>query len=372
MNTNQHLYSVALALSLPRDNAHLNRLVGTLGSAEEVWKNRHFIGEIHPDMPPRVRNLAAAVESQIERAERELQFCAEHEVDVIVQGDEAYPHRLLQCPDAPIVLFRRGDFNLNAARLISVVGTRHATPHGKDFVEQLCRDLGEALPRTVVVSGLAYGIDICAHRAALDCGLPTVAVVAHGMDQIYPTIHRATAERMTGWGGALISQYPSQTRLEKMNFVARNRIVAGMSDVTLVVESGIKGGSLITARLATAYGRPVVAMPGRPSDEMSAGCNAMIRSGEAQLINSAEDLMALLQWEPSEALKPRQRELFTELSAEERKVAEALKGTDGLDANTLSVRTGIGIAALANLLFDMEMAGTVRLLPGSRYALAQP
>ncbi len=275
------------------------------------------------------------------------------------------------CNDAPLVLFYKGNANLNSRRIISVVGTRHCTEYGREICTSLTRDLSALAPDTVVVSGLAYGIDINAHRGALAAGLPTVAVLAHGLDSIYPAMHRTTAIKMLENGG-LITEFSTRTVPEKQNFVRRNRIIAGLSDATIVVESASKGGSLITASVAESYDREVCAFPGRTGDVWSEGCNMLIMENKARMITSAESLVKALCWDcdanPS-AIKPAEPELFPQLSNEEQKIVDALEGSDGKQINLITVETNIPMARLMSVLFEMEMRGIVKSLNGARYKL---
>jgi DNA processing protein len=267
------------------------------------------------------------------------------------------------------VLYYRGTADLNQTRVINIVGTRRSTPYGEDLIRQFITDLQQWCPQVLVVSGLAYGVDICAHRHALENGYETVGVLAHGLDQIYPRMHRATAIEMLRQGG-LLTEFMSQSVADKINFVARNRIVAGMADATLVVESAEKGGSLITTGIAEGYGRDVFAVPGRVGDKASAGCNLLIRDNRAVLLQSAEEFVEAMGWATAKKeSEPVQRELFPELSPDEMAVFEALKDSDGKHLNMLTVETNIPIGQLSSILFEMELRGIVRLLSGGMYKL---
>ena len=249
------------------------------------------------------------------------------------------------------------------------MGTRKATEYGKSFCQRFLNDLATLCPDTLIISGLAYGIDISAHRQALAHGLSTIGVLAHGLDQIYPRMHRSTAIEMLSHGG-LLTEFTSKSVADKINFVARNRIVAGMADATLVVESAEKGGSLITAGIAEGYGRDVFAVPGRIGDKASAGCNLLIRNNRAGLLQSAEEFVETMGWATAKKeSEPVQRELFPELSTDEMVVFEALKGSNGKHLNMLTVETNIPIGRLSSILFEMEMRGIVRLLSGGVYRL---
>lgn len=305
----------------------------------------------------------------LQRAREELEFCARKGIRVLCLADADYPQRLRECPDPPLVLFLCGAAELNVRHMVAVVGTRRITEYGKDLCRHFCEDLARLVPDAVVVSGLAYGVDIHAHRAALANGLPTVAVLAHGLDRIYPTLHRDTARQMLAQGG-LVTEYFTGTRPDKGNFVRRNRIVAGLADATVVVESAERGGALITARLAQDYNREIFAFPGRASDPYSAGCNALIRDNVAALVTSAEDLACALRWadrrQPREAV---QRELFPTLSPEEEKICGLLSGKDSLSVNQLAIAANLPVHVVSASLFELELKGCVKELVGGRFRL---
>ncbi|MBQ5825961.1 MAG: DNA-processing protein DprA, partial [Bacteroidaceae bacterium] len=251
------------------------------------------------EVPARFRKkvLEALPEAQ-ERAKVELEFCKQKNIQVLIFSDEGYPARLRECEDAPLVLFYRGIANLNEKRIISVVGTRKISGWGKSICQNFCKELAALIPDCVVVSGLAYGVDIHSHRACLENSLPTVAVLAHGLDRIYPSLHRSTAIEMLNQGG-LLTEFLSGTNPDKGNFVRRNRIVAGMADATIVIESAAHGGAMITARLANGYGRDVFAFPGRITDPMSEGCLKLIKANVAALITGAGDVVEAMNWAPA-------------------------------------------------------------------------
>lgn len=305
------------------------------------------------------------------RAEQELTFAQKNGIDAICIGDRRYPSRLRECPDAPLVLFFKGNTNLNALRIVSLVGTRNATDYGRQLCNDFIRDLKILCPEVLIVSGLAYGIDIAAHRAALEHQLPTVGVLAHGLDRIYPAVHRKTAIEMLEQGG-LLTEYMTGTNPDRQNFVQRNRIVAGMADATIVVESAGKGGALITAGLATDYHRDCFAFPGRVGDPFSLGCNALVRDNKAALILSAEDFVKAMSWDLSlthkQAPQAIQRQLFLDLSPEEEALVAALRPhRDGLQINLLVVEADIPINRASALLFELEMKGVVKALAGGVY-----
>lgn len=304
------------------------------------------------------------------KASIETEFLNKHpNIRAIYFTDEAFPRRFADCEDAPIMLYMAGECDLNAAHIVSVVGTRHATPYGNSFVSSLVEDLASSMENIVIVSGLAYGIDITAHRAALRAGIPTIAVLAHGLNTIYPATHRNTAVEMVQNGGGLITDYRSSDAIHRGNFIARNRIVAAMSDCTIVAESAKKGGALITARLASGYCRDVFALPGRTSDPYSAGCNHLIATNTAALITNADDLITAMRWAPRKK-EGEQTEMILELTDEEQSVVEYLTQHGEAQINTLCVSVNIPIARLMGILIDMEFKGLILSFPGSKYRLA--
>ena len=260
----------------------------------------------------------------LQRAMKEEVFVREHGIRATYFTDKDYPHRLLEAPDAPAMVYSLGKCNLESAHVISVVGTRHATQYGTRFCDTLIGDLAKRIPDLVVVSGLAFGIDIAAHRAALKHGVPTVAVLPRGLNRIYPAMHRNDAIAIAKRGGMLLTDYTSQDAVQKSNFLARNRIVAALSDCTVIVESAGSGGALVTASLAMSYNRDVMAVPGRCGDEFSTGCNKLISTNKAALITGADDLMAAMRWE-GVGYEPQQLELFPALTKEEQAVVDVIR-----------------------------------------------
>ena len=349
--------------------ALMHQLIDTVGSAKELIENAANIGDIVPGASPKLGKLLGD-KSLIEHAEREMEFVEKNNIQLICKGDEAYPYRLAECNDAPLVLHHMGKANLNAKHIVSIVGTRHASEYGKSLCESFVTDLAQFVPDTLIISGLAYGIDICAHRAALKAGLPTIGVLAHGLDRIYPNAHRVTAKQMLEYGG-LITEFMSGTEPFKPYFVQRNRIVAGMADATIVVESASKGGSLITASLAQGYDRECFAFPGRVNDQYSQGCNELVSRNRAALITSAYDFVEAMNWEVATKKKSAnelQTHLFPEMTTEESAVMETLRAnSDGLQVNQMVVQLNIPINKLLPLLFEMEMKGYVKAVAGGRY-----
>lgn len=367
------LYMMALS-RVPKLNYGQQRtLVETLGSATAVYENRHNILDAIPDAIPALKENLALMDANLPRCEEEILWAEKVKVECIGFQDERYPARMKECDDAPMMLYYRGTADLNKRRVISMVGTRKVTDYGKQLCEVFVRELAELCPDVLIISGLAYGVDVHSHRQALHNGLETVGVLAHGLDQIYPTLHRQTAKEMLEKGG-LLTEYMSRTTIEKRYFVQRNRLVAGCSDATVVVESAGRGGSLITAEVAQGYGREVFAFPGRVGDVKSAGCNRIIADNTAGLLTCAEDFVKAMGWQDDKARRQQlaegiQQELFPELSEDEQRVVDALQQKDRLQMNLISVATGIPVGHLSGLLFTMEMKGIVRMIPGGMYRL---
>lgn len=351
----------------------LTRLKG-LGAATALQALAHYktaaaVLDATDTDDDRLRTALCGRDDALRRADAEMAFCEKNHIRVLPLTDTDYPARLRATTDAPPVLFFRGTADLNARRMLAVVGTRHITEYGRDICRHLCEDLAAAVPDCVIVSGLAYGVDIHAHRGALDHAMPTIGVMAHGLDRIYPAVHRDTAARMTQQGG-LLTEYVSGTVPERGNFLARNRIVAGMSDATIVVESAKVGGALSTARLALEYSHDVMAFPGRATDPYSEGCNNLIRASRATLVTSAADILATLKWDTQQE-KPAavQRQLFPDLSTEETLIVEALKTEERLSVSRIQARTRLPFNSLNQLLFKLELKGVLRALPGGLYRL---
>lgn len=305
------------------------------------------------------------------RAQQELKFTDTHGVRVTLCTSTDYPYRLLESPDAPAVLFSVGNGSLSADKNISVVGTRRPTPYGVKMCESLVRGVAENTTGLTVTSGLAYGIDARAHLTAMDCGVPTVAVVAHGLDMIYPAAHRQLARDIASRQGLVVSEYPSRERPYRRRFLERNRIVAAMADAVLVVESGVKGGAMSTANVAFELNRVVMAVPGRACDEQSAGCNLLIRRQKGVLIASPSEVLDEMRWlDVSQSQAPVQHTLFTELSDEHMPVYNVLKSRgEILSFDTIHALSGLSVQATMSALTELEFDGVVVRYPGNRFAL---
>ena len=344
-----------------------------LGSAAAIIEHRNNIKDVLPDTSDKLIETLKNADRFLIQAEQEFIWAQNNGVEVLCWNDERYPQRLKECVDAPLTLFYKGSANLNKQRIISIVGTRKCTHYGQDLIKHLIMELQRLCPDVLIVSGLAYGVDINAHRMALDYHFETVGVLAHGLDYLYPHAHKETALQMLSHGG-LLTEYCTNTKADKMNFVRRNRIVAGMCDACILVESALKGGGLITAGIAKDYSRDVFAFPGAVGAPYSEGCNALIAQNGAALITSANDLVVNMNWENISLLnkakeKGIERELFPTLNADEQKVVDILKKHNNLQINMLLAQTDLSIGKLSAVLFELEMKGIVRAMAGGSYHL---
>jgi len=367
MKEQEILYTIALtrlAYFSPTSLLHLHR---ELGSATAIFEHRKDIHDIIPDASPKLMDALCDTDEALKRAEVELEYDQSNHITPLCINDERYPQRMHECDDAPLVLFYKGTADLNRQHIINIVGTRHCTIYGQDLIRHFIRDLRTLCPQTLIVSGLAYGIDICAHRHALENGFDTVGVLAHGLDDLYPSAHRKTADNMLTQGG-LLTEFMTQTKIDKMNFVRRNRIVAGMADATILVESAAKGGGLITCGIAESYGRDVFAFPGRIGDSYSEGCNTLIQHNGAALLTTAAEFVKSMGWQDATLQQAQQkgieRQLFPELSPEEQKIVQVLLRNNDLQLNILSNQTAISIQRLTAILFSLEMKGVIKTLAG--------
>lgn len=367
-NSPELLYQIGLTM-LPNIGSILAKnLLAYCGSAEAVFKAKKqklvkipAIGEERAD---------SIVNSDVlGDAEKELKFIHDFKIKCLFFTDEAYPQRLKQIADSPLMLFYKGNADLNAEKIVGIVGTRKATEYGREVTRKLVADL--AGHDILVVSGLAYGIDVAAHNAALEHNLKTVGVLGHGLNTMYPPQHAGVAKKMVSQGG-LLTEYKSIDPMAQHNFPDRNRIVAGMSDAIVVVESAIKGGAVITANIANSYNKEVFAFPGRTIDKTSAGCNFLIKTFKAGIIESANDLLEAMHWskkEESTKGKARQRQLAIALSTEEQKIYNLLNETPEIEIDKLVDITAMNSSSLAAVLLEMEMNGIIVSLPGKRYKL---
>jgi len=340
-------------------------LMAYLGSAEQVFKT----SPSKMATIPGIGNKRASqwdFDEALRLAEKELEFAGKQGIELIFYTDARYPKRLKNCADSPILLYSKGKMELNMPKVISIVGTRNATDYGK----QLCRQLIEELQQynVLIASGLALGIDVAAHKECLRLNVPTVGVLGHGLDRMYPSQNRVTAEKMLENGG-LLTEYPSGTIPDRENFPQRNRIVAGMADATVVIEAGLKGGALITAEIANSYNRDVFAFPGRLDDVYSEGCNFLIRNNKAALLTCMADLAFSLGWEKDENLKPTDQFMLPlDLTKDESLIFDILQQHKApLAIDELTIKANMPMSSLAMNLLNMEMQGYIRSLPGKTY-----
>ena len=387
------------ALALSRMGYHnivaLRELYDAWGSMADIVKQHAHPERLAPNMPERLLAAFAHTDEHLKRADEEMRFAQDNNISIITLADEAYPQRLKACFDAPLALFFKGNANLNAKHCISIVGTRKATPYAADCIAQLTARLKQLCPDILIVSGLAYGVDIMAHRQAIDHALPTVAVLAHGLDTLYPARHRKEAMLMMQNGG-LLTEYFSQSKIDKRNFLQRNRIVAGLSAATLLVESAEHGGGLVTCRLAQSYQHDVFAIPGSINSPYSVGCNRLIRDNVAGLVTSAEDILKAMAWEEDmkQTVATNGASSMGSSSKQSSSIGSSVNSVSGVGAasastaqvpngaqgvldvltkendlhiDIIATRAGLPVNKVLALLFQLEMSGMVSSLSGGRY-----
>jgi DNA processing protein len=365
--TNELVYRVSLTLVQHIGPVQAKILIEHFGTAaaifaakESTLKRIEGIGEV------RARTIKRFAD--FEKAEEEIEFTGKYNITPLFITDRDYPKRLLNCYDSPTLLYYKGTADLNFPKIISIVGTRHHSEYGRQLTEKLVKELAEQ--GLLVISGLAFGIDAIAHKAALKNGLPTVGVLAHGLDQLYPSEHAGIARDMLKKGGGLLTEFRKNSKPDRFNFPTRNRIVAGISDATVVIETGCKGGSTITAELANGYNRDVFAFPGRVTDLKSSGCNSLIRNNKAILITEAAELMELMNW--AEQQKPafsRQKNLFIPIDENEKKLVSILREKETVHIDQLNMESGLSTSMVAAALLSLELQNVVVSLPGKLYQL---
>ncbi len=328
-----------------------------------------------------IRAKAIKTFHDFSNAEDEIKFIEKYKIKPLFLSDKNYPKRLLNCYDSPTLLFYKGDADLNASKIIAVIGTRNHTDYAKQVTDKLLKELSERLNESagsggkeqnlIIVSGMAYGVDAIAHKAAMKNDLPTIGVLAHGLDQIYPPQHSGLAKDMLKHGGGLFTEFKSKTKPDKHNFPTRNRIVAGMSDATIVIETSIKGGSMITAELANGYNKDVFAFPGKVTDSKSAGCNYLIKTNKAVLLTDAQELIELMSWEEkNQKTKNKiQKELFIELTKDEKIILDILKEKESVPIDEINIKSGLSSSAVAAAILNLEFQSVVSSLPGKMYKL---
>lgn len=367
--TNDLLYQLALTEIPNVGCVHAKILIQHLGEAEKILKAKSStLEKIEGIGAIRARSIKQF--SDFSKVEEEIKFIEKFKIRPLFITDTEYPQRLLNCYDSPTLLFYKGTANLNSPKIVAIVGTRNHTEYSKKITDKLIEQL--ATQHILIVSGMAFGVDAIAHKAALKNNLATVGVLAHGLDQIYPPDHAGLAKDMVKHNGGLLTEFRSQTTPDKHNFPTRNRIVAGISDAIIVVESGIKGGSIITAELANGYNRDVFAIPGKVTDSKSAGCNYLIRSNKAILLTEAQELIEMMGWEERRR-KPdvgSQKEIFIELSKEEKIIVDILNQKQTVHIDEINLRSGLSTSAIAAAILNLELQNVVNGLPGKMYKLS--
>lgn len=366
-NPDALLYKIAISLIPGIGPVTARTLIAYTGSPEAVFREKEKnllkipgVGEIN------AQRVAGA--DVLDLASREVEFILRNKIKTFYYLDDNFPFRLKGCTDAPVIFYYKGTADLNESRIISVVGTRNATNYGKEVCDEMIKKFSEQNYSVIVVSGLAYGIDIQAHKSCLKYNVATIGVLAHGLDVIYPSLHKPVAEKMTENGG-LLSDFPSNSKIDRQNFLRRNRIIAGLADATVIIESAEKGGALVTADIANSYNRDVFAFPGRASDTFSRGCNKLIKLNEAVLVEGQPDIEKAMNWDlKTSQPKAVQASLFVELSQEEQKLADLLKAGDRF-IDELTFETSLSMSKVSALLLGLEFKGLVTSLPGKMYRL---
>ena len=360
-------YQIALTLIKGIGNISARNLVNYIGEVEGIFHQKKSQLEKIPGIGAHLSQQITGADV-MKRAEKEMEFVLKNKISTAFYTENFYPYRLNECADSPVLIYHKGSISdFNTPKYIGIVGTRKASEYGKELCLEIVKQLALRHPGIVIVSGLAYGIDIHAHKAAVNNHTTTIGVLAHGLDRIYPAAHRSTAVRMIGNGG-LLTEYPSETTPEKQNFVQRNRIIAGLVDAVIVVESAEKGGSLITADIANSYNRDVFAFPGKSTDTASKGCNKLIKTHKANLIESVEDIELLMGWEQNNPSMINQPSLFPELSDEEQYVVNGIRSQQPIHINLLSKQVDMPIGELVPLLIELEFKNIIKCLPGNLYA----
>ena len=362
------LHQLALTLVPNIGDVHAKILVQHFGDAPSIFKTKvSQLEKIEGIGTVRARSIKHF--NDFATAEKELQFIEKFKIKTFFLNDKDYPQRLLNCYDSSTLLFYKGIADLNVSKIVAIVGTRSNTDYGKLFTEKLVKDL--SAQNILVVSGLAFGIDAFAHKAAIKNNLKTVGIVGHGLDKIYPTEHTALAKDMIKDDGGILTEFFSGTKPDKHNFPLRNRLVAGISDATVVVETSIKGGSMITAKLADAYNRDVFAVPGRTTDKNSGGCNYLIKHNKAILLTDAEEIIDVMGWadKKSKVKSKSQRDLFIEMTAEEKIVVQLLQEKDAVAIDAINLQSGLSSSSVAAAILNLEFQGVVQSMPGKMYKL---
>jgi len=366
MNSSELLYTLALQKATKIGDITAKKLIQHCGSPEAIFKEKESVLQS-------INGIGSFISNSIKNstlltaAEKELNYLQKNNINHWYFQEEDYPERLKNCIDGPILLFHSGNINLKKQKIISIVGTRNITNYGKHLCEKLVENLSVLNP--VIVSGFAYGTDITAHKAAIKNNLQTIGCLAHGLNQIYPKTHKKHMHLVEENGG-FVTEFWSTSNPDRENFVKRNRVIAGLSEATIVIESAEKGGSLITADIANSYNREVFALPGRPEDKLSTGCNNLIKLQRAQLVTSAADIIYMLNWQTENTKKKViQPQLFIQLNETEEKIITFLKGKDKVDLDTISVSCQLPIYSISSSLLNLELKGLIRPHPGKNFEL---
>lgn len=363
--TNDLLYQIAITLVPNIGPVQAKILIEHFGNAENIFKaSKKELGSIEGIGEVRAKSIKFF--DDFSMVKKEIDFVEKYKIQTFFLTDETYPKRLLNCYDSPTLLYYRGNADVNSSRIINIIGTRNNTEYGRQVTEQLIDELQSL--QVVIVSGLAYGIDAIAHKSAVQNNLSTIGVLAHGLDIIYPATHTGLAKQMLQNGG-LLTEFKKETLPDKHNFPKRNRIVAGMSDATIVVETAVKGGSMITAELANGYNRDVFAFPGKITDSKSAGCNHLIKNNKAVLLTDARQLIEMLGWDTKKAKPKKQKELFISLTSDEQVLVNVLKQKETVHIDEIFLKSGLTSSTVAAAMLNLEFQNVVTSLPGKMYRL---
>lgn len=359
------IYKIGLTLIPGVGDINGKRLVSYCGGVEAVFhENEKSLCKIPGIGPATIRSIVN--KSILSAAEKEIRFIEQFGIQYFFFLDNDYPYRLKYCEDSPLMLYYKGNSDMNTQRIISIVGTRNMSIYGKKICKEIVEDLKDA--NVLIVSGLAYGVDTQAHKIAVSQDIPTIGVLAHGLDRIYPSVNKPLAEKMLKNGG-LLTEFKSKTNPDRENFPRRNRIIAGLSDAVLVIESGLKGGALITAEIANSYNRDVFSIPGRTNDKYSEGCNFLIKTQRAALIQKAKDIYYMLNWDLKGEAICAQKKMFVEFNEYEQKIIDVLKDFDFLGVDKICLKTNFPTSKVASTLLELEFKGIVQCLPGKVFKL---
>ncbi|WP_157632585.1 DNA-processing protein DprA [Cochleicola gelatinilyticus] len=366
MSKNELRYVLALQRVPNLGDTSAKKLIAQIGSAEGIFKEKKSnLLKVDGIGGFKLKDLSEKI--QLDEADEELFFIESNQIDFSYFQDSNYPEKLKHCLDGPILFFQKGNINFQNKKILSIVGTRKITSYGTRFCEQLIEELSPVNP--VIVSGFAYGVDITAQKKAIDLGLQTIGCLAHGLNQVYPKTHKKYVAKIEEHGG-FITEFWSNDSFDRTNFLKRNRIIAGLSEATIVIESGEKGGSLVTADIANSYHREVFAVPGRITDSQSSGCNTLIKTNQARLLTEAADILYMLGWKTTrDIVKPQQTTLFVDLTEEEEKVVAYLKSKEKELLDDIALANKMPTHRAASLLLSLELKGVIRPLPGKLFQI---